>query len=198
MTNPRPNPLKLLLFSRYGNWFVTALSAIACSLGVWVRLPGMVLAGLTPDWPLIWVVCWSVNRSAWQGALAGAVLGFMQDALTEPRPTHALGLAIVGALTARLQKQRFLKEDFISVALIVFGMTAISETLMAVQWSLLTGWQEQSGLWVRDSLDTIWLNHQNVTLLSAIVSSLWAPAAYLPLTLWWRKFESDRPEKRQD
>ena len=104
-------------------------------MGAWVRLPGMVLAGLTPDWVLIWVVCWSVNRSAGQAIWAGIVLGFLQDALTQPYPTHALGLAIVGLLTARLQKQRFLQEDFISVALIVFGMAVIVETVMAIQWT---------------------------------------------------------------
>ncbi len=163
-----------------------------------MRLPGMVLAGLTPNWTLIWVVCWSVNRPTGQAALAGLMLGFLQDAISQPRPTHALGLAIVGILTARLQKQRVLKEDFISAALIVFGMVAIAETLMALQWTLLLGWNEDSGQWAARTIDSIWLNHQTIALRSAIISSLWAPAVYLPLSSWWKRFEGDRQENRSE
>ncbi len=168
------------------NWLVTAISAIACVLGSWVRLPGMVLAGVTPDWPLIWVVCWSVSRPVWQGAVAGMVAGFLQDAITHNRPTHALGLAIVGALTAWLNKQRSVKEEFITIALMVFGMVAISETVMAIQQSFVLGWDDVHGHWVHQSLDTIWSNYRDVTFLSAVLTSLWAPTIYLPLSLWWR------------
>ena len=185
------------LLAQRANWLVAALSAIACSVAVWVRLPGMVLAGLTPDWPLIWVVCWSVNRPAWQSAVAGVVMGFIQDSLTHGRPTHALGLGLVAVLTSRLNKQRFIREDFISVALIVFGMAIASETVMAVQWSLFLGWDEATGHWVGASLDSIWTNYQQVTLQSAIISSLWAPAVYLPLNLWWRQFD-EQPQETQE
>jgi len=40
-----------------------------------------------------------------------------------------------GILTARLQKQRYIQEDFISVALIVFGMAVLAETVTALQFS---------------------------------------------------------------
>ena len=80
----------------------------------------MELLGVGPHWLLIWVVAWSVKRTMWQGALAGLVLGLLQDAMTAPHPTHTLSLIVVGVLTARLQKQRYLQEDIISVALIVF------------------------------------------------------------------------------
>jgi rod shape-determining protein MreD len=139
-----------------------------------------------------------------QGAIAGLSLGWLQDSLTSARPTHALGLAIVGILTARLQKQRYVQEDFISVALIVFGMVVVSETLMAVQWTLLTTAGVHAGdlvePWVAGdgarSLSSIWLNHQKTTLTSAILSSLWAPALYLPLNVWWQHQEkkSERSE----
>lgn len=186
-----------VLLSQRGNWLVTALSAIACSVAVWVQLPGMVLAGITPDWPLIWVVCWSVNRPAWQSAVAGIVMGLLQDSLTNGRPSHALGLALLGILTSRLNARRFIQEDFISVALIVFGMAIAYETVMAIQWSLFLGWNEGLGHWAAASLDSIWSNYRQVTLHSAIISSLWAPAVYLPLNLWWRQFDEHQQETRE-
>jgi len=78
-------------------------------------------------------------------------------------------------LTALLQKDRLIQEDFISVALIVFAMAAISETLMALQWSVLG----------HRPLGLIWLDHQRITLASAILSSLWAPLVYVPLSRLW-------------
>ncbi|MFS8859630.1 rod shape-determining protein MreD [Synechococcus sp. H60.4] len=206
------NLLLLNLKSRL-NWLVTALSGLLAVVAPWWRGPGLELAGLTPDWPLIWVVCWSVRRKAWQGAVAGITLGFLQDALTNPYPTHALGLAVVGILTAKLQKQRYMQEDFISVALIVFGMVVIAETLMALQWMWLTASQGSAGLepaemvnWLDGlansspaagaiggngprSLESIWWNHQRNALTSAILSSLWAPALYWPLSRWWQSQE---------
>lgn len=157
------------------NWGVTAGSVFLCLLILPTRLPGMELAGISPNWLLIWVVTWSVKRTIWQGAIAGLVLGLLQDAMTAPFPTHAISLAIVGAITARLQKQRYVQEDFISVALIVFGMAVVAETITAIQFSFEGG----------RSLLEIWTYHQFVALSSAILSSLWAPVVYFPLNRWW-------------
>ncbi|KAM3095198.1 rod shape-determining protein MreD [Phormidesmis sp. 146-35] len=157
------------------NWGVTIGSILICLILLPSRLPGMELAGIGPNWLLVWVVAWSVKRSVFQGAFAGLVLGLLQDGMTAPSPTHALSLAIVGALTAKLQKQRYVQEDFISVALIVFGMAVLAETVTAIQFSLLGG----------RSIAEIWTYHQFVALSSAILSSLWAPVVYFPLNRWW-------------
>lgn len=167
------------------NWGVTAGSVLLCLFILPVRLPGMQLLGVSPNWLLIWVVAWSVKRSPWQGAVAGLVLGLIQDGMTAPHPTHALSLAIVGFLTARLQKQRYVQEDFISVALIVFGMAVIAETVTALQFSL-SGFGGNSALASRN-LSEIWTYHQRIALSSAILSSLWAPAVYYPLNRWWEQ-----------
>ncbi|MEO0804288.1 MAG: rod shape-determining protein MreD [Cyanobacteria bacterium J06642_2] len=164
----------------------TVISALAAALGTWVRLPGMVLAGVTPNWPLMWVVAWSVNRPIWQSAIAGVAVGLVQDGLTQAQPTHAISLALVGIATARLQKNRYVREDFVSVALIVFGMTAIAETILAVQWVLMMMWLENSHVFW-ESLSGIWQTYQSVTLSSAILSSLWTPLVYVPLNWIWHK-----------
>lgn len=170
------------------NWTVTALSVLLCLMVLPTRIPGMELLGVSPNWLLIWVVAWSVNRSPWQGAFAGAILGLIQDGMTSPTPTHALSLAVVGFLTARIQKQRYIQEDFISIALIVFGMAVIAETIVALQFSL------QGFAFLPDdanrTLTEIWLYHQRIALSSAILSSLWAPAVYYPLKRWWERVEA--------
>lgn len=167
------------------NWAVTIGSAFFCFLILPLRLPGMELLGVSPNWLLIWVVAWSVRRTLFQGAIAGLVLGWIQDGLTLHEPSHAIGLAVVGVLTARIQKQRYIQEDFISIALIVFGMAVLAETITAIQFSL---YPSDSPIRNHRTLAEIWIYHQQIALCSAILSSLWAPALYYPLNRFWERF----------
>lgn len=169
------------------NWVVTVGSVILCLLLLPMRIPGMELLGIAPNWLLIWVVAWSIRRTAIQGAIAGLVLGLIQDGMTSPIPTHVLGLMIVGVLTARLQKQRYLQEDFIIVALIVFGMTILVEIVATLQFSFLSYTTTGTDTNTIAKLVEIWQYHQQVALTSAIISSLWAPIIYYPLNHWWAK-----------
>jgi len=159
------------------NWTVTAGSVLVCVMALPTRLPGMELLGIAPNWLLIWVVAWSIKRTAFQGAMAGLTLGLIQDGITAPEPTHVLSLVLVGILTARMQKQRYIQEDFISVALIVFGMAVVAETVTAIQYSFMGD----------RTLAEIWMDHQRIALSSAILSSLWAPVVYYPLSRWWEQ-----------
>ncbi len=191
------------------NWLIVVGSLLLCLLILPTRFPGMELMGVGPNWLLIWVVAWSLKRAAWQGAIAGIALGFIQDGLTLAEPTHALSLGVVGILTARLQKQRYLQEDFISVALIVFGMAVVAETITAFQYCLQqipTDSLGESHSLVKfvvpaladnkidlswqvfyTKLSEIWTYHQRIALSSAILSSLWAPVLYYPLNRWWER-----------
>jgi rod shape-determining protein MreD len=162
------------------NGAITIGSALICLLLSPTRLPGMELLGFAPNWILVWVVIWSLKRSPFQSVVAGIAMGLIQDGMTGDYPSHAIGLAIVGYLTARLQKQRFLKEDFISVALIVFGMTLLAESAIAIQ-IFLAGSR---------SLAEIWQYYQAIALTSAILSSLWAPILYFPLNYWWESLKT--------
>lgn len=185
----RLHPFTLRLLD-YG---VIAGSVLLCLLLLPTRLPGMEILSVGPNWLLIWVVAWSVKRTAMQGAIAGFTLGLIQDGMTSPSPTHALSLAIVGILTARLQKQRYIREDFISIALIVFGMAVLAETIIAIQFS----WQSfiLGDAKAGRTLGEIWTYHQQIALSSAILSSLWAPAVYYPLNRWWEQVnELEQPQ----
>ncbi|MBH8550818.1 rod shape-determining protein MreD [Nostocaceae cyanobacterium CENA357] len=159
------------------DWMVTVGSALLCLMLLPTRLPGMELLGIGPNWLLIWVVAWSVKRSVLEGLLAGIVLGMLQDAMTSPDPTHAITLGLAGLLTGLTQKQRFIQEDFISIALIVFAMAILAETIFGLQLSLIGDRQ----------VEYIWAYYQRVALASAILSSLWAPVVYYPLNRWWQK-----------
>jgi rod shape-determining protein MreD len=157
------------------NVLVVVGSVLLCALLQPNRLPGMVLMGTAPNWLLIWVVAWSVKRSPFQGVVAGVALGWIQDGLTAAHPTHALGLAIAGFLTSRLDKQRLIDEDFFSAALLVFVMALLVETILAGQFALRGEWE----------LSQLWRHLQRVALSSAIISSLWTPILYVPLNRWW-------------
>ena len=170
----------------YVNWVVTVGSALFCLLLLPMRIPGMELLGIAPNWLLIWVVAWSIKRTVIQGAIAGLVLGLIQDGMTSPDPTHVLSLAIVGILTARLQKQRYLQEDFISVALIVFGMTILAETIATLQFGFFSYTSAGTATLTIGKLAEVWQYRQQITLTSAIVTSLWAPIVYYPLNHWWK------------
>jgi rod shape-determining protein MreD len=159
------------------NCAVTVLSILLCLMISPTRLPGMELVGIGPNWLLIWVVAWSVKRSMFQGALAGLALGLIQDGMTAHTPTHVISLMLVGILTARLRKERYVREDFISVALIAFAMAVMAETVMAIQYSIQGD----------RSLVEIWTYHQLIALGSAVLSSLWAPVIYFPLNRWWQQ-----------
>lgn len=162
------------------NGAIAIASILLCLLLLPTRFPGMELLGVTPNWLLIWVVAWSIKRKPMQGALAGVVLGLLLDAMTSAEPTHAVSFGVVGYLTGMLQKQKYVQEDFISVALIVFGMSVLSDTIRALQFSEIGD----------RTLSEIWAYHQPLALASAILSSLWAPVLYFPLNRLWEQMQS--------
>jgi len=162
------------------DWAVIITSVLLCLLMSPLRLPGLQLARVSPDWLLIWVVVWSVKRRAAQGAIAGLVLGWLQDSLTAPYPTHTIGLVLVGIFTARFQKQRYIKEDFVSISLITFGMVLLAEIVVAIQFLFQANRPPGE----------VWIYYQQIALSSSILSSLWAPVLYYPLNQWWERIEA--------
>lgn len=175
-TRQKKAPLTLNLL----NGLVTAASVTLCALALPLQLPGMDLAGVGPHWLLAWVVAWSIKRDMLQGLFGGIAAGFLQDSLTASQPTHVIGLALVGLIIGRINKKRLIAEEFVSVALIVFGMAAFVEVVLALQWS-----------WVSDRpLLEIWERLPQTALSSAILSSLWTPVVYYPLNLWWDRVQA--------
>lgn len=164
------------------NFSVTFASVMLCILISPTRMPGMELLGIGPNWLLIWVVAWSIRRkrTVLGAASMGLVLGLLQDAITAPYPTHTVSLVGVGVLTVVLLKTwsipaDIVERDPIPIALIVFGMAVVAETVMGLQFFVMGD----------RTLLEIWSHHQLVALCSAILSSLWAPVIYFPLNRLW-------------
>ncbi|BAQ65138.1 rod shape-determining protein MreD [Geminocystis sp. NIES-3709] len=151
--------------------FLVIFSLIICCLFLLIRIPGLELIGITPNWLLIWLITWSVKRNLWQSIVAAICLGLIWDSLTGVFPSHILGLIIVALFTTNVYGDKYIKEDVISLTLIVFGMAIINETIIALQYSIQT----------QIPLIDIWLNYQKNSLTSAIISSLWTPLIYYPL-----------------
>ena len=160
------------------NILVTIASLLLCTFLSLMRLPGMEILGIAPNWLLIWLVSWSLNRSCLDSVVAGLALGAIQDSLTSNYPSHIMVFGLIGFLTSRLHRQRYVKEELIAVVLIVFVMTLIADGAIAFQYYLQGG----------KNLPDLWLDYQRLGLTSALLSSLWTPLVYYPLQQWWRQF----------
>ena len=146
------------------NFAVTFVSVMLCVLILPTRMPGMELLGISPNWLLIWVVAWSIKRkrTVLGAASMGVVLGFLQDAMTAPYPSHAVSLVTVAVLTVVLLKTwsipaDIVERDPIPIALIVFGMAVVAETVMGLQFLAMGD----------RALLEIWSDHQRVAAGSA-------------------------------
>jgi len=158
------------------NYAVIVGSLLVFSILLLTRIPGMTILGFSPQWLLIWLIAWSIKRDLMYAVIGAIAVGWIHDSLmVTPIPSHIPGFVVVAALTASWRQQRYIQEDFISLALLVFIMTFTAETIMAIQHLLL-------GL---RSLGDIWLEHQRIALSSAVLSSLWAPLSCTPLVRWW-------------
>jgi len=166
---------------RIVNCLITISSLLLCGLLSPTRFQGTVLLGLGAHWLLIWVVAWSIKRPPWQGIIGGMAAGLIQDGMSLSSPSHVFSLALVGFLTGRIDKEKYIQEDFISIALIVFVMAVIAETFTAIQYTILDF----------SRLTAIWTQHQTIAIVSALLSSLWAPVVYYPLNYFWEKLDKD-------
>ena len=156
--------------------FVTASIAI-CTVLMLVDIPGMELLEVNPNWLLIWVVAWSFDRTIWHGAIAGLIMGLIYDGITLSVPSHVLSFVLVGILTASLKTQKYIGEDFITIAFIVFFMTMFSEAIYAWQYG------RTHSLGIAATVE----KYQQVAIVSAIITSLWSPAFYYPMSLWQKR-----------
>ncbi|MGB2926178.1 MAG: rod shape-determining protein MreD [Limnothrix sp.] len=162
--------------TRGTNYVVIVGSLLIFSVLLLIRLPGMTILGFSPQWLLMWLIAWSIKRDIMYAIVAAIAVGWIHDSLMITMvPSHIPGFVLVAFLTASWRQQRYLQEDFISLALLVFIMTFAAETVMAIQ-HLLFGLR---------SLSDIWLEHQRIALSSAVLSSLWAPLTCTPLVRWW-------------
>ncbi|MGF1587872.1 MAG: rod shape-determining protein MreD [Pleurocapsa sp.] len=173
---PRKNQTSIDILKVFNILFILA-SVVVCSILMLVNIPGMELLETNPNWLLIWVVAWSIKRTVWQGAIAGLIIGWIYDGITVSSPSHALSFVLVGILTSSLQKHKYIGEDFISVAFIVFFMTVFAEAIFAFQYAMH----------YLINISEVVQKYQKIVFISAIITSIWSPAFYYPFNLWNEK-----------
>ena len=166
------------VFSLINLLFVT-VSILVCTILMLVDIPGMELLEINPNWLLIWVVSWSLKRTIWHGAIAGTIMGCIYDGITLSNPSHVLSFVLVGIITSSLKTQKYLGEDFISVAFVVFFMTVFSEAIYVWQYS------REYFLGIGGTIQ----KYQQLVIVSAIITSLWSPTLYYPMNRWQKRIK---------
>ena len=161
------------------NIVLVVFSLTICVVLMLFKIPGVELLGTSPNWLLIWLIAWSIKKSVWQGAIAGLILGWIYDAVVLATPSHAFSFILVGVCTARLQKQKYTGEDFISIAFIVFFLTILSETIFALEYLRMH--------WL--SVSEVLPKYKQTAIISGIINSLWSPIFYYPFSFWQRKIK---------
>jgi rod shape-determining protein MreD len=154
----------------------------------------MEILGVGPSWLVMWTIAWSLHRSLWHATTTGIALGLIQDGMTFPAtanlgtvPTHVLSLTIVGVMAFWLRKYRYLDDTILSVSIGTFMLTLVSELVTGLQY-LLQMATSQSVAASMDSLSYLWIDRAPIIAIAAILSGLWMPILYYPLSLWWQKF----------
>jgi rod shape-determining protein MreD len=173
-------------------------SVSLCLLLLSTRFPGMEILGVGPSWLVMWTIAWSLHRSLWHATTAGIALGLIQDGMTFPAnatlgmmPTHVLSLTVVGVMAFWLHKYRYLDDTILSVSIGTFMLTLVSELVTGLQY-LIQMATSQSVEATIDSLSYMWSDRTPVIAIAAILSGLWMPILYYPLSLWWQKFSDSK------
>jgi rod shape-determining protein MreD len=189
---------KLSPSARTGFYLFTVIgSASLCLLLSPTRLPGMEILGVGPSWLVMWAIVWSLRGSLWHATGAGVVLGLIQDGMTflpsvsvGTTPTHVVSLTTVSVLAFVLYKRRYVDDTIVSVSIATFLLTIISESIMGLQYLAQIS-NRQSPAFSLESSSYLWHDRLLVIPIAALLSSLWMPVLYYPLSLCWQKMFAD-------
>ena len=150
-------------------------SILICALLSLTRWPGMVLSGLGPNWFVIWLGIWCIDRTLLQAIFAGLCLGWIQDGLSTGWPSHAISMVVVSMGIHACFANRVWKSDLLVAPIVVAVSVFINDGLYSLMLSFLQGlsplhtWQQQPELF--------WI--------SPLLSAIWTPAFFWPLRQWW-------------
>jgi rod shape-determining protein MreD len=151
---------------RYAVALVVAFFLAVFSVSV---MPYVKVLGVTPDFVLIFAVCWAVIRGQDEAWVVVPAAGFLRDlATSDPLGTSALALIPVVVLAAAV-RMRALDSDFLPTIAVV---AASSLTYGIISMTVLgaTGQHIEVGQALF-----------RVTLASVVVNALFTPILYLPI-----------------
>ena len=135
----------------------------------------MELMGFGPNWFVIWLVIWCIDRDLLSTLFAAICLGLIADGLSAPWPSHVVGLVVVAGLVHSLYVHRFWKSDFFITPFIVMLGVLVNDGIMSILFSL------------KDDVSILytWQQSPHLFWISPIISAVWTPAFFWPLRSWW-------------
>ena len=172
-------PLRRQPALRIYNPLIIIGSVLLCSLLSLTRWPGMELAGFGPNWLVIWLGIWCIDRTLLQAIVAGVCLGWIQDGLTSGWPSHAVGMVLISIGLHYCFANRVWKSDLLVAPIVVFVSVLINDGIFSL---LLSGVHQWSPL-------HIWRQHPHLFWISPLLSALWTPAFFWPLRQWWTRLK---------
>lgn len=132
-------------------------------------MPYVKVLGVTPDFVLIFAVCWAVIREPEEAWIVVPIAGFLRDLVTsDPVGTSALALIPV-VLFATAVRLRSLDSDFLPTIAVV-AVSSITYGIISMAVLGATGQHIEVGQALL-----------RVTLASALINALFSPILYLPI-----------------
>jgi rod shape-determining protein MreD len=132
-------------------------------------MPYVKVLGVTPDFVLIFAVCWAVIRGQDEAWVVVPAAGFLRDlATSDPLGTSALAMIPVVILAAAV-RLRALESDFLPTIAVV-AATSLTYGIISMTVLGATGQHIEVGQALF-----------RVTLASVVVNALFAPILYLPI-----------------
>lgn len=119
-----------------------------------------------PAWGVLWLLPWALVDGPWSGALVGAGLGLLLDALHLGGASQVPALALLGWWWGRLGRRSVVMERSLSLGLLALTGSLVLGISLLLQLALTSGWPA-SGLQV------LWAQTLLTALLAPLVSSLW-------------------------
>ena len=175
----KARPLRRQPALRIYNPLIIFSSVLLCCLLTLTRWPGMELSGFGPNWLIIWLAVWCIDRTVLQAIFAGLCLGWLQDGLSSSWPSHAIGMLFISVAFQVCFANRVWKSDLLVAPIVIMIGVFINDGI----YSLLLSWTQ--GL----SPIHVWQQQPHLFWISPVLSAIWTPAFFWPLRQWWIRLQ---------
>lgn len=119
-----------------------------------------------PAWAVLWLLPWALVDGPWSGALVGAGLALLLDALHPGAVSQLPALALLGWWWGRLGRRSVVMERSLSLGLLALVGSLVVGVSVLLQLAL-------SGGWPASGLQVLWAQSLLTALLAPLVCSLW-------------------------
>ncbi|MBM5804416.1 MAG: rod shape-determining protein MreD [Prochlorococcaceae cyanobacterium] len=119
-----------------------------------------------PAWSVLWLLPWALVDGPWSGALVGAGLALLLDALHPGAVSQVPALVLLGWWWGRLGRRSVVMERSLSLGLLALAGSLVLGVSVLAQLAL-------TGAWPASALQVLWAQTLLTALLAPLVCSLW-------------------------